>query len=97
MRFNLPESLEAPDCTVKVGNVYKPRGGRAIRDNWLHVIMSITTETSMTGPRVVVGSIDVHGELVSATIYGAHVFQDRVPIGYVKGLEELDFEMEIFE
>lgn len=95
MKFNITDPLAAPEPhQVRVGDVYKPMGGRAGRDNWLHVIVSIIPGGGhITGTLVVYLSIDTQGVIRSGSQSGIHVYERRVPVGYVEGLEELSFDM----
>lgn len=97
MRFELPEQLQPPSSEVKIGNVYKPKGGRAGRDNWVHVIVSLIPADLCRGPGVVYLSVDTDGNIRSGSQCSTRVYEERVPIGFVEGLEDLTFPMQFFE
>lgn len=87
MRFNFTEQIKEPVNELLVGNVYNVRGGRGARVGHMHVIVSLTE----TG--VVTLTVDKVGEVVGAGCYARHYFEEKTPMAYAHGLEELQFDI----
>lgn len=87
MKFNI--QTEIKDCiqSPTIGNVYNVRGGSGARYGYMMVIVSII------GTTVTVLTISKSGEIVSGSNYGIHYFEDKCPIAYCAGLEELSFDI----
>lgn len=73
----------------EVGNVYAIGGGYGRRAGHAMVLMAIT-KNQMALMLV----IDKDGEPTGVTSYGLHAIEERVPIAYVRGFEELSLMME---
>lgn len=72
-----------------VGNVYAIGGGYGRKAGHAMVLMAITkTETAL------MLVIDRDGEPTGVTSYGLHAIEERVPIAFVRGFEEMSFQME---
>lgn len=72
-----------------VGNVYAISGGYGRRAGHAMVLLAIT-EKHLCLMLV----IDRNGEPVGVTSYGLHSIEERAPIAFVPGLEDLTFTME---
>jgi hypothetical protein len=72
-----------------VGNVYAIGGGYGRKAGHAMVLMAIT-KTNIALMLV----IDREGEPTGVTSYGLHAIEERVPIAFVSGLEEMSFQME---
>lgn len=87
MRINV---IDLPGFSqAVVGNVYPINGGYGRRAGHAMVLMAIT-KNNMALMLV----IDKDGEPTGVTSYGLHAIEDRVPIAFVSGLEEMSFQME---
>ena len=87
MRFTIQESIKENITAPVVGNVYNIRGGRGAREGHMHVIIGIknTAVTTVT--------VDKDGEICGGSCYGYHYFEEKTPIAYCSGLDELSFEI----
>ena len=72
-----------------VGNVYPIKGGYGGKAGQAMVLLSITEAASC-----LMLVINNEGEPVGVTSYGLHAIEERAPIAFVRGLEELEFTME---
>lgn len=72
-----------------VGNVYPIKGGYGRKAGHAMVLLSITEAASC-----LMLVINNEGEPVGVTSYGLHAIEERAPIAFVRGLEELEFTME---
>lgn len=87
MNFNIEAEIKAVTQSPVVGNVYNVRGGSGAKHGYMMVIISII-ETSVT-----VLTINRDGEIVSGSNYGLHYFEDKCPIAYCDGIEQLTFKI----
>lgn len=87
MRIDIRTDVAIPGEGVRVGNVYPTKGGYGARKGHMFVVAAINEgiATCLT--------VDKEGNIVGATIYGCHVFEDRTLIAYVEGLEDLELIM----
>jgi len=72
-----------------VGNVYAISGGYGRRAGHSMVLLAITEKQSCL---MVV--IDKEGKAIGVTSYGLHHIEERAPIAFVRGLDELNLTME---
>ena len=72
-----------------VGNVYPVGGGYGRKAGHAMVLLAITKNNA-----ALLLIIDKDGEPVGVTSYGIHAIEDRVPIAFVRGLEEMSLMME---
>jgi len=88
MKFDISDELTPYIQEPVIGNVYNVRGGSGARKGYMFVIISIvgTTATTVT--------INKSGEIVGGGNYGLHYFEDKCPMAFCKGLEELAFSLE---
>ena len=72
-----------------VGNVYACGGGYGRKMGHVMVLIAITKNCT-----ALLLVIDKDGEPVGVTSYGLHAIEERAPIAFVRGLEELSLMME---
>lgn len=73
----------------EVGNVYRCRGGRALRDGNYWVLLAYDDQRRSC----VLLMVDTEGNIVGADTRALHCIEDQVPIAYVEGLEDLELIM----
>lgn len=84
----------SPSDPVRVGNVYACRGGRRMSLGQMMVVIAITKPTDRyDAENVLLLIIDQQGEPRGVTHYGLHYLEDKTPIAFVDGLEDLRFTM----
>lgn len=86
MRINVTE-LPAFSQPV-VGNVYAISGGYGRKAGHAMVLIAITEKSS-----ALMLIIDKNGDPIGVTAYGVHAIEERAPIAFVPGLDELAFSM----
>lgn len=72
-----------------IGNVYAIGGGYGRREGHCMVLIAVTKKQS-----ALLLVIDKEGEPVGVTSYGLHAIEDRAPIAFVRGLDDLNLTME---
>ncbi|MEE9569498.1 MAG: hypothetical protein V3W37_08940 [Candidatus Binatia bacterium] len=72
-----------------VGNVYGISGGSGRKAGHSMVLIAITEKQS-----ALMLVIDKSGEPVGVTSYGLHAIEERAPIAFVPGLDDLTFDMQ---
>jgi hypothetical protein len=72
-----------------VGNVYPISGGYGRKAGHAMVLIAITKNEA-----ALMLIIDREGDPVGVTSYGLHCIEERVPIAFVRGLEEMSLMME---
>lgn len=87
MRINVTE-LPAFAQPI-VGNVYPIAGGYGRKAGHCMVLLAITKNSA-----ALFMIIDKEGEPVGVTSYGLHAIEERMPVAFVRGLEELSLMME---
>lgn len=87
MRINVTELPTFSQPTV--GNVYAINGGYGRRAGHSMVLLAITEKQSCL---MIV--IDKEGKAIGVTSYGLHYIEERAPIAFVRGLDELNLTME---
>jgi hypothetical protein len=93
MKFNLPQPAPQPafDTSLRVGNVYRCKGGGKTH-YWVVVGLSERTVNLL--------GINSDGNVTSTANYGAHVFEGNIGVtgremlGRCAGLDSLDFDIE---
>ena len=71
-----------------VGNVYAINGGYGRKAGHSMVLMAVTK----TGAALML-VIDKDGEPVGVTSYGLHYLEERCPIAFVRGIDDLNLTM----
>ncbi len=72
-----------------VGNVYPVGGGYGRKVGHAMVLLAITEKCA-----ALLLVIDKDGNPVGVTQYGLHAIEERAPIAFVRGLDEMAFTME---
>jgi len=72
-----------------VGNVYPCAGGYGRKAGHAMVLIAITARQ-----RALMLIIDKDGEPIGVSSYGLHAIEERAPVAYVRGLDQLDLTME---
>ena len=72
-----------------VGNVYAISGGYGRKAGHSMVLLAITKQAAC-----LMLVIDKEGDPMGVTSYGLHAIEERAPIAFVRGLEELNLAME---
>lgn len=106
MKFNLPledasESLEFREA--QVGDVYPAKGGYKTK-YWVVLAVGKSGKVEGRGAIHLIGLND-DGEITAMQTYGRHaiegtkdgLFKPRKLLGHVKGLDDLQFDVELFE
>lgn len=93
MKVNL--ELDSPVSTFEcgVGNVYHVRGGRGLRDGHLNIIIAITEPKdrfACQGRMALCLTIDKDRDPRGVTSYGAHYFEDKMPIAFCEGVQDIN-------
>ncbi|UOK71666.1 hypothetical protein [Ancylobacter polymorphus] len=87
MRINVTELPTFAQPVV--GNVYACGGGYGRKAGHAMVLLAITAKQS-----ALLLVIDKDGEPVGVTSYGLHAIEERAPIAFVRGLDQIDLTME---
>lgn len=72
-----------------VGNVYPISGGYGRKAGHAMVLLAITKNGA-----ALMLVIDKEGDPIGVTSYGIHAIEERAPIAFVRGLDEMAFSME---
>lgn len=88
MRFNISENINQIIQSPVVGSVYNVRGGSGAKLGYMMVIVSIRDKMAT------VLTINKDGEVVGGSNYGLHYFEDKCPMAFCRGLEDLSFDIE---
>jgi hypothetical protein len=72
-----------------IGNVYSCNGGYGRKAGHAMVLIAVTAQQS-----ALMLVIDKDGNPVGVTSYGLHAIEERAPIAFVRGLDEMVFQME---
>ena len=72
-----------------VGNVYGCNGGYGRKAGHVMVLLAVT----QSGNALML-VIDKDGQPVGVTSYGIHAIEERAPIAFVRGLDEINLTME---
>lgn len=96
MRIDIALSEGSPLFDLRVGNVYAVRGGRGASVGNMMVVVAITDthdRGTPTGANAVYLTISREGEVISGGHYSPHYLEDKPPIAYVEGIEDLTLAM----
>lgn len=86
MKINV---IDVPQFSqAQVGNVYAISGGYGRRAGHSMVLIAITEKGS-----ALMLVIDKNGLPVGVTSYGLHAIEERAPIAFVDGLDDMEFNM----
>lgn len=88
MKFNIELGEYSPEMPVRVGHVYPIKGGYGTREKHMMVLIAITKD--QTGLMLV---IDRNGNPQGTSSYLVSRLEERMPIGFVHGLSELEFSV----
>lgn len=92
MKFTISDEFSLDE--VRVGNVYPVRGGRAARYAIGMVVIALSGPKDRHSDEMChMLTISKEGEIVGATTYATHAMENRAPIGFVDGLDALDFDV----
>ena len=72
-----------------VGNVYGCNGGYGRKAGHAMVLLAVT----QSGNALML-VIDKDGQPIGVTSYGVHAIEERAPIAFVRGLDEINLTME---
>lgn len=89
MRIHIELSPETRNLQeVNIGNVYAHRGGRGMKFGHMHVIMGISEDRMCACL-----TVDKAGFIIGGTSYCLSYFEDKLPIAFVDGLNDIDLTM----
>ncbi len=88
MKFKIALNEYRPLEPPRVGNVYHVKGGYGSKNKHLLVLIAITE----SGLHLFL-TLDREGNPVGITQYLSHAIEDRFPVGFVEGLEDLTFDI----
>lgn len=88
MRFNINENINQIIQSPIVGSVYNVRGGSGAKQGHMMIIVSINNSMAT------VLTMNKEGAIVGGSNYGLHYFEDKCPMAFCKGLEDLSFDIE---
>ena len=89
MRFTFNEEMSnRVDKVVRVGDVYAAKGGNRGTAFW------VVAAIGEGGRSAKLLGIDKAGEIVSTQSYNKHTLESRPKIGFARGLEALEFNIE---
>ena len=78
-----------------VGNVYACNGGYGRKAGHAMVLIAITPDRGVVrGQSALMLVIDKDGQPIGVTAYGLHNIEERSPIAFVRGLDDLNLTME---
>jgi len=91
VRFNIEQQVLDKYCGgVHVGDMYAARGGNNSPCFW---VVIARTERSKTVKCLGIGD---DGEIVSTASYYEHYFSNRAKVGFVRNIDEMILDVEIF-
>ena len=91
MRVHVETDTPVSEEPVKPGNVYHVRGGRGLRDGHMNIVLAVTEPTDRYNGRMALClTVTRDGKPVGTTSYGVHYFEDKMPIAFCDGLEDID-------
>lgn len=96
MKIDIQTNIPMPQSREDmVGNVYPIRGGFGARNGHMHVIVSYYSKTQgcckYEGYATV--TVDCDGDIIGASAYACHYFDNKVPMAHVDGIEDLQLTM----
>jgi hypothetical protein len=90
MKVHIETENYTPDVALRVGNVYPVRGGSGLKNGHMMICIAITEAKPCVGSGALMLVIDRQGNPVNVDKYGVHVFEDRAPIAFAKGVEDIE-------
>ena len=90
MKFNLEKMPPNLKIALKVGNVFSARGGAKDSSPKFWVLVATTNDSC-----VLIG-LNRNGEVISGTKYYNHTVQKWPVVGFVKDIESMTFEMDMY-
>ena len=94
MRINININADMSPIETRPGNVYQVRGGRGARVGHMMVLLAVTEpKDCYSGRSALMLVIDKDGEPVGCTSYGLHYFDDKMPIAFADGVEDIDLRV----
>lgn len=91
MHISLSFEDASPITETRIGNVYHVRGGRGLRDGHLNIIIAITEpKDRFQGRMALCLTVDKDGDPRGVTSYGLHYFEDKMPIAFCEGVEDIN-------
>jgi hypothetical protein len=89
MKFILNDELyNRVSDEIQIGDVYPAKGGKTGTVYW--VVIGVAGDWK----DVKVLGIDKDGDIVQATAYSTHNIKDRPKVGFIRGLADLQFDIE---
>lgn len=90
MQVNIETDRFIPEDELRVGNVYHVRGGRGLRYGHMYIVFAVTEPTDeYRGRMALCLTVNKDGKPVGTTSYGAHYFEDKQPIAFCDGCEDI--------
>lgn len=94
MRIHTEDFPEGPCATPTVGMVYPCAGGRGAKYGRLMILLAVREpDYPYEGRTALMLIVRKDGTPYGVTQYGIHYLEDRVPIGFVEGLDSIDLSM----
>jgi hypothetical protein len=88
MKIEIALTNFVPEIQPQVGSVYNVRGGKGARLGYMNIIFAITKDRM-----ALIITVDRDGEIISCCSYGVSYFEDKQPIAFVDGFDQLEFVM----
>ena len=102
MKFEIEGSLRCKDG-VRVGNVYRARGGMAGKRGHMYIVVAVTKKKfdrygfEERGGSACCLVVDLDGDIRGTTSYGVHYLEELKPCGFVPDLEQVVMGLTIEE
>lgn len=94
MQIHIETNNFIPEDKPRVGNVYHIRGGRGLRYGYMNILLAITEPTDeYRGYMALCLTINKEGQPVGITQYGIHYFEDKQPIAFCDGCEDINLSI----
>ena len=93
MKIHVELDTQCAEEPLRIGNVYHVKGGHGSSVGHMQICIAITEPKPCVGRWALMLVVDKEGNPVNVTRYGIHVFEDRQPMAFVDGFENLEFVM----
>lgn len=98
MKVHIETDNMGPGYEAQVGNVYQVRGGRGAAKGHMSIIFAVTEPKQdkygcTSGRDALVVIVDRDGDVRGCTSYAMHYFEDKAPIAFVDGLDDISLVM----